>query len=267
MISASNRYTFGTNSLAAQRLELLASAFEGPTRRLLTTTHTGRPPPQLALDLGAGLGHSTRLLASIATGCRCVGLERSPQFVAQARAALEAEPYLNVEILEHDVLVEPFPVSGADWILVRFLLTHISNPVGALELWARALTTTGSLILQETAEMASTDPILTRYYECVAALQQHYGQRLDIGTRFVEMTSAAGLKGTHTASRIEQDAAVMARLHALNIATWRQDPFAREHLGQAELDVLERGLNAIASGQRHAAPVRVVLAEFVGSAA
>ncbi len=41
-------------------------------------------------------------------------------------------------------------------------------------------------------------------------------------------------------------AAVMARLHAMNLATWKSDPFMRETHGLRALENLEGELNAIA---------------------
>jgi hypothetical protein len=42
-------------------------------------------------------------------------------------------------------------------------------------------------------------------------------------------------------------AAVMARLHAMNLATWKTDPFMLETHGLRDLDDLEGELNAIAA--------------------
>jgi hypothetical protein len=55
----------------------------------------------------------------------------------------------------------------------------------------------------------------------------------------------------------------MARLHALNLATWRQDPYARAAFAGDELDQLAAQLTAIAAGVDSAAPVRVVLRQLV----
>jgi hypothetical protein len=58
-------------------------------------------------------------------------------------------------------------------------------------------------------------------------------------------------------------APTMARLHAMNIATWKKDPFMREAHGEATLNSLEAALHAIASGPDTAAPVRSVMAQVV----
>jgi hypothetical protein len=58
-------YTFGDTSLAARRLALLADVFEPPSRAFLAEfTRVAGDQLDLAVDLGCGPGHSTRLVAS-----------------------------------------------------------------------------------------------------------------------------------------------------------------------------------------------------------
>jgi len=55
----------------------------------------------------------------------------------------------------------------------------------------------------------------------------------------------------------------MARLHALNLVTWRQDPFARDAFAPATLDGLAAALEAIASGAADAPDVRHSMRQLV----
>jgi trans-aconitate 2-methyltransferase len=77
-------YAFGDSAAAARRLDLLADLF-APTTRALLERFAGRPL-DLAVDLGCGTGHTTRLLASVLGPRRAVGLDQSASFVALAAA-------------------------------------------------------------------------------------------------------------------------------------------------------------------------------------
>ena len=56
-------YAFGDSALAARRLGLLADLFEPASRPFLARFADRRL--ELAVDLGCGTGHTTRLLASV----------------------------------------------------------------------------------------------------------------------------------------------------------------------------------------------------------
>jgi len=61
---------------------------------------------------------------------------------------------------------------------------------------------------------------------------------------------AGGIAGTRAISSLQEisvPAAVMARLHALNLATWKADPFMLETHGLRALEDLEGELKAIAA--------------------
>ena len=63
--------------------------------------------------------------------------------------------------------------------------------------------------------------------------------------------------------RLEHPAAIMAELHLQNLRTWRADAFAQRAFDTAELDELERRLQALVDGDEHAPPVEIGLGELV----
>jgi trans-aconitate 2-methyltransferase len=255
----SDVYTFGDDATAAGRLDLLAHVYEQPTRSLLARWAPARVG--LAVDLGCGPGHTTRLLHTVLEPARLVGVERSPAYAALAREHLADLP--EVEIVEVDV-TQPLPVEGADLVFARFLLTHLAAPDAALRGWARALAPGGRLVLQETARLVSRDPALGRYYELVAELQARHGQALDVGSQLPELAAAAGLRVEHAGRRpVAQRPAEMAALHVLNLRTWREDP-AASAFDADELDALDDALAAIARGGP-AEPVEQELGELAAT--
>ena len=235
-----SHYSFGDSRLAAQRLEYLADAFAPSSRRFLQKAMPGRV--ELALDLGCGLGATTALLRDVTNAPRVAGYERSQNFLALARRQHPELTFRDV-----DVLSPVYPDREADLIFCRFLLTHIHRPADLLKTGVQHLRCGGRLVLEETAAWSSPVPAITRYYELVQQLQEHHGQETLIGKSLE--TLAGGIAGTRTTGVLEEirmPAAVMARLHAMNLGTWKADPFMLETHGLRALEDLESELQAIA---------------------
>lgn len=254
-----NRYTFGDNDVALGRLGLLAEIYDPVSEELLRSF--GRPGAAHAVDLGCGPGHTTRLLARVLAPALTSGLDASARYIALARAS--APPGVRFE--QHDVMRTPFPVPLADVLLCRYLLTHLRSADAALAAWARAANAGAVLLVQETETLASDTPVLSRYYSLVAELQARCGQAMDAGA----LVDAAVRRSSGWSIRISRvhslavDAGRMARLHLMNLETWRHDPVAAEIFDPAELDRLEQGVAAIAEGRVAAPAVRHELREIV----
>ena len=91
-------------------------------------------------------------------------------------------------------------------------------------------------------------PALSRYYDLVEQLQAHHGQETLIGKRLEALASGvAGARATSVLQEIPVSAAFMARLHAMNLGTWKADPFMIETHGLRALEDLEGELKAIAA--------------------
>lgn len=257
-MTTSNHYTFGDNTRAATRLELLARTFEEPSRALLE--RFAPPRPALALDLGSGPGFTTRLVHEVTGAQRTVGLEASEKYLEQARAGAPA----GMDVLREDVTRPSGAVPAAELVFCRFVLTHVDDPSAALSAFRHYVAPGGRLLLQETACMETAHPALNRYYELVATLQAHYRQTLYIGHELQRFAADAPFSVVHSGvRRFERPAAVMAQLHVQNLGTWRADPFAQRVFDPAELDELERRLQALALGEERAAPVSLGLGELV----
>jgi SAM-dependent methyltransferase len=239
--TSKSHYSFGDNRLAALRLEYLAAAFAPFSRHFVQGTKPGRV--ELALDLGSGIGASTALVRDV-TNAPCVaGYERSGNFLAIAR-----RQYPELTFREVDLLSPEYPDREADLIYCRFLLTHIHRPADVLTTSVQHLRLGGRFLLEETAALFSPVPALSRYYDLVEQLQAHHGQETLIGKRLGALAAGvAGVRATSVLQEIPVAAAVMARLHAMNLATWKADPFMLETHGLSALEDLEGELKAIAA--------------------
>jgi SAM-dependent methyltransferase len=252
--TSESHYSFGDNRLAARRLDYLAAVFGPSSRRFLQSAKPGHV--ELALDLGSAIGATTALVREVTDAPRVVGYERSGNFLATARCR-----YPELTFREIDILSPVYPDREADLIYGRFLLTHIHRPADVVTTSVQHLRTGGRLLLEETAALSSPVRALCRYYELVEQLQAHHGQETLIGKKLGAL--AAGVAGAHATSVLQEipmPAAVMARLHAMNLATWKADPFMLESHGLRALEDLEEELHAIAATSGFPA-VQLVMAQ------
>ena len=235
-------YSFGDSRRAAARLALVAQSFE-PVSRAFLESAAPRGCAR-ALDLGCGPGFTTRLLAEVCAPHELVGLDASPAYVAQARAA--APP--GASFLVHDVTSLPFPGGAADLIHARLLLAHLREPERLLALWTSALRPGGRLLLDEVEWIRSEDPVFVRYLQLVTAMLRARGQELLIGPR-LEAASRGLRRGACALRELTLPAARAAALFAPNLAEFRRDPAIRAAASESELDALATALALRADGQ------------------
>ena len=243
-------YAFGDGPAAARRLDLLAQLFEPASRRFLERV-AGRdglatPRPGLAVDLGCGPGHTTRLVAEVVRPERALGLDQSEFFVALAGAS--AGPAVSFAV--HDVTRVPFPCPPADLLYGRLLLSHLPDPAAVLAAWATQLTP-GGLLLADEVERISTDLAALRgYLEVAGALLATRGHTLEVGQVLVRLPDPPGLvrrddRIGHLAPPAEQAAAMFA----LNLAVWRGEAVRAGVATDRRLDRLAADLAAVAAGE------------------
>jgi SAM-dependent methyltransferase len=252
-----SHYTFGDTALASSRLELLADAYEPHSRAFLDQVLPAALT--LAIDMGSGLGHTTELIRTLRNPKSTVGYERSSRHLAIARSRFPA-----LTFQEQDVMHPPFPQQDADLVYGRFLLTHLDAPNRAIELWSELLGPEGLLVLEEIAHLASCVEEFQEYYAIVACMQAHYGQELYIGRKLDGLARRSRLTVVHSRQTpFMQPAATMARLHAMNIATWKQDPFVRQTYRIEELDRLQSRMEQLAKAGSRVPPVTCTMAQVV----
>jgi len=256
-----DRYTFGDNDRAAARLKRLAELYEPVTRELLM--RGGLPRCSVAVDLGCGVGWTTRLLRDALAPSRTVGLDASERFVAEARRRHGPK----LEFVAHDVTRAPFPVQP-DLLLCRFLLTHLRDIDGVLAVWSAAASPGARLLVHETESLRSEHPALCRYYELVARLQGNYGQALDIGATLDGPFARSPWNVLESRAVVfEVPAAQMTALHLANLRTWREDEHARRTFDRTELDGLDATLERIVAGVEPAGVVTNVIRQIVAEVA
>lgn len=242
-------YTFGDTTAAARRLGLVAAIFDPSSRELLRQAGGGRDRPDLAVDLGCGPGHTTRLLVETLRPRRAVGLDRADTFLDLARANVP-DP---AGFAAHDVTRAPFPVGPADLLYCRFLLSHLTGHERLLATWATQLRPGGLLVLDEVDWIRTEDPALAAYLDAVTAVMGRQGHVLEVGQALDALPDPAGLHRHASDVRVlTPPADQAARMFGLNLTVWGAGEAAQALVGQAELDRIAAELDALGRGDRAA---------------
>jgi trans-aconitate 2-methyltransferase len=246
-VPSSSDYVFGDTDVAARRLDLVADAWESPSTAFLRDDVPHRP--RLAVDLGCGPGHTTRLVASTTGATRTIGFDTSEAFIARARANAPE----GVAFLHHDVMDLPFPTGRANLVYARFVLSHIPRPDRLVRAWMTQLELGGVLAIDEVEWIRTNDPTLRRYLTLLAALFEARGSSLAAGLIADRFDGGRGGRKRTSVVRVHPvPAALAAELFALNFASWREEPFVRDHHSRADLDDLDSELRALAQGPSRA---------------
>jgi SAM-dependent methyltransferase len=252
-------YTYGDNDSAANRLALLAHAYEPSSARLLGSLVPARR--KRAVDLGCGPGFTTDLVRRVVGAAHASGLDASERLVAEARTR-----WKDCAFAVHDVTTAPLPARDVDVFYARYLLTHVARPAAVLAACGAAAAPGCVLVLEEGCGLESDDAVFVEYYARVQAMHRHYGQDLYVGRRLPAIATEAGAGWNIV--RYEQvsivlEARVMARLHAINVRTWSRDPFALAAFDAAEVAAMTEALDMVAAGVRGAPAVRCTMAQLV----
>lgn len=241
----SERYLFGDTEIAAARLDVVAEVFADTSRAFLRETVTSAPA--LAVDLGCGPGHTTRLIAETLRPRRTVGLELSEAFVSRARR--DASP--EVEFLRHDVTAVPFPTGPADLVYCRFLLSHFKDPMKLVRTWATQLEPGGLMLVDEVEWIRTEHPVFRTYLEILDGLVRSRGAALNAGPIVEAIADADGLRRRSSRlARLEPSVGQAARMFVINLRAWRDERFVRETSGDATLDELDRALESLLASDR-----------------
>jgi demethylmenaquinone methyltransferase / 2-methoxy-6-polyprenyl-1,4-benzoquinol methylase len=97
-------------------------------------------PRQTVLDVATGTGAVARELLA-AKGCTVVGLDQSPEMLAEARRRLPPE----VKLVEANAESLPFPDRAFDALTFTYLLRYVGDPAATLRELARVVRPGGTI--------------------------------------------------------------------------------------------------------------------------
>src|SRR5258708_39764426 len=95
-------------------------------------------------------------------------------------------------------------------------------------------------------------------------MHAHYGQNMYVGEQRAGLAEGTPWRVERfERTRIALDGRVMARLHAMNVRTWRSDPFATSTFSATHIDTMTSELDDVAAGRRSAPHVTCVMGQIV----
>ena len=222
------RYTYGSDPLAVERLELVAHAYEPVSRRFLV----GHAPahPDIALDLGCGPGFSTQLVADVCAPTQLFDVDASSEFLAVARAAVPGARFETA-----DVTVAPLPGAPADLVYARLVLAHLPDPRATAETWQASLRRGGAVLIEDLEEIDAPAGPLRAYDDLAVAVVRAAGGLMYAGTALAELGGSC--------TPVTVPTTVAARIYQFNLRRWWAAPppgVSREQLEElhAELETL-----------------------------
>ncbi|ADP78133.1 OsmC family protein [Pseudofrankia inefficax] len=263
-------YAFRDTDTAARRLALVSDVFDPGSRAFIhdRVRAAGLSDVRLAVDLGCGPGHTTRLLAAATGAARTVGLDASTAFVATAvgtepvsaqGGGLSADGATELAFLRHDVSRLPFPAQArkADVVYARLLLPHLVDVTDAIGGWITQVAPHGLLLLDEVESIDTDQPALAAYLDHARHLLAARGTTLHAGRLVNTALHDLAAHSPGTSFEVEYNATepvrppvpAAAEMFGLNLAVWRDDPLYRDR--QPELDRLAADLAALAAGPEH----------------
>jgi SAM-dependent methyltransferase len=191
-----SRYIHGYSEPEQERLSLMQRLVNEAELRVLDLAGV-----RLILDVGAGLGQMSRVLARAAgPDARVVGVEREPRQIREARRLAEAagESHL-VELREGSG--ESLPLAPAEWgsfdlAHARFLLEHVGDPLVVVKQMVAAVRPGGRIVLLD------DDHDLLRFWPPLPAVEHAWevywrsyarlGTDPLVGRRFAALLHQAG---------------------------------------------------------------------------
>ena len=216
---------------AASRLAVLAEVFDPGTIRHLAARGVG--PGWRCLEVGGGLGSITRWLSGR------VGAQGRVLTTDIDTRHLQAMRTSNVDVREHDVLVDSLPEGSFDLAYARLVLEHLVDPDAAIARMIAALKPGGWLLVED-FEILPDDAIsktaaVMRQVTAAAGVHQRLGRSLGRRLR------GHGLTDVDTEGRVFvwRGGSRGAALSRLNVEQLRAAVLAS---GQLTVDELEADL-------------------------
>jgi trans-aconitate 2-methyltransferase len=236
-------YLFGDSDLAAARLRLLADVFAPSTREFLVQLASANVGN--IADLGCGPGYTTRLLAEVFPAANVCGVDTSEHFIALAARSLHPRTTYRVADATHCVPAGPY-----DLIYCRYLLTHVSEPEAAIDLWSTFLRPGGRIAVEENEWIRTQQPAFARYLEIVAAMLAAEGKELYLGPRLDRGLGDSSLivKMSELTPIVVSDRDA-AWLFWMNLQSWRRQPFVEQSYRPREINALEGELLALGGAE------------------
>lgn len=223
MTAAPPRYLLdNADEREGDRWTALADLYDEATHRHLIGLGVG--PGWNCLELGAGGGSIARWLAHrVAPSGTVTATDLDLRWIEHLVAA-------NLDVVQHDVAVDPLPGEAYDLIHTRLVLGHVADPDGAVRRLVGALRPGGWLLLEEYDlrfvpgacpwPRTEAERRANRIRKSFAGLLTASGADLELGDRLVGLLSDLGLIELTAAAAFEFGPATRLLERANVVQTW-----------------------------------------------
>jgi len=165
------------------------------------------------LDVGTGTGDDARTLAAlVAPHGKVVGLDRSPDMIAEARRRTEGSG-LPIEFVQGDAQALAFPDASFDRCRAERVLIHLPDPVAAVREMVRVTRPGGLVVVSDldggTIFVNSSNEQLTR--GLIRGLTDDLANGW-VGRRLQRYLVDAGLEDVHCISQVIQNSVAFMRI-------------------------------------------------------
>jgi SAM-dependent methyltransferase len=141
-------YLLGTHAEELERLRFQHELWR--PQALAAWQRAGLGKGDRVLDVGAGPGFAALDLARlVGPKGRVLGIELSPDYVQAGQQLAEAEGLTQLELRQHQLLMDPWPAEGFDLAWCRWVAMFLPDLQPLLEGLERSLRPCGCLVLHE----------------------------------------------------------------------------------------------------------------------
>ena len=183
---AQSSYIHGTDAAEQDRLARLGTMTD---ESFLGFLDLGRA--HSILEVGSGLGNLTRQVAARDPAAQVWGIEQSPEQLARCGDDLS-----NLHFRQGDAHRLPFEEGYFDVVYCRYVLEHVTDPLGVLQQMRRVLRAGGKVFIQENNILVSVlepeCPCFDAVWRKFAQLQAMLGGDALIGKRLLRLMQTAG---------------------------------------------------------------------------
>jgi SAM-dependent methyltransferase len=234
-VSATDYVFANSDSIASQRLQLLAQLFDPVSHACLE--RVGIAPGWSCWEVGAGYGTIAQWLQErVAPHGQVLATDLDPRFLAR----LEQR---NLRAMKHDIVTDPLPGQFFDLIHARLLLCHLPARERVLERMIGALRPGGWLVIEDFDGLSLLpDPTLNpgetslRSSAAVRDLLRGAGADLRFGRRIAGLLRAHEMLNVHAEGRVfMSEAASFRRFQRLTIEQVQGELLGRGLISAEEL--------------------------------
>lgn len=196
MATADSEYQLGSDAAELERLDRQGRSLAPATRTILQAA--GLRSGMRVLDLGCGIGDVAFLAVElVGPSGDVLGVDRSPDAVAQAKARAQQRGLGNVRFVEGDIHDR---VSGGpfDAIIGRLVLMYVPDPAVVLRTHAASLRPGGLVVPIEfdlhTARSVPPTPLVNQALSWLREAFARAGIEPSLGPQLWRVASDAGLR-------------------------------------------------------------------------